>query len=98
MKKFILIVFTVCMSVLQLYSQSSFSQKTLLEDLDQFFYIVENSHPDPYSGFGGKMQFNKEVQRIRKAIPKEGLSKTGFQNILQLFLQRYTMGIHILMK
>ena len=43
-------------------------QDSLLQDYDYFFSQLEQIHPDPYSAFGGKDEFDKAVKHLRDEL------------------------------
>ena len=43
-------------------------QDSLLQDYDYFFSQLEQIHPDPYSAFGGKDEFDKAVKQLRNEL------------------------------
>ena len=43
-------------------------QDSLLQDYDYFFSQLEQIHPDPYSAFGGKDEFDKSVKQLRNEL------------------------------
>ena len=43
-------------------------QDSLLQDYDYFFSQLEQIHPDPYSAFGGKDEFDKVVKQLRNEL------------------------------
>ena len=44
----------------------------LLEDFDYFFRAFEQTHPDPYSAFGGERKFHKKVKMLRRTLSCDG--------------------------
>lgn len=55
----------------------------LQEDLDQLRGLLEDSHPDPYTGGGGRVSFHRRVRAIHASIPKEGLSPPTFLRLVR---------------
>ena len=43
-------------------------QDSLLQDYDYFFSQLEQIHPDPYSAFGGKDEFDTAVKHLRDEL------------------------------
>ncbi|MBR3026866.1 MAG: hypothetical protein IKH58_01905, partial [Bacteroidales bacterium] len=43
-------------------------QDSLLQDYDYFFCQLEQIHPDPYSAFGGKDEFDTAVKQLRDEL------------------------------
>lgn len=59
----------------------------LLEDFDYFFEAFEQTHPDPYSAFGGERRFHREVKRLRRSLSRaEGLDADRLQAEIGRFL------------
>lgn len=52
----------------------------ILEDFDYFFRTFEQTHPEPYSAFGGERSFHKKVKSLRRALSRtEGLDADRLQ-------------------
>ena len=49
-----------------------FSKEQLLQDYDYYFSQMEQIHPDPYSAFGGKEAFAKDVKQLRNELGDRG--------------------------
>ena len=59
----------------------------LLEDFDYFFRAFEQTHPDPYSAFGGERKFHKKVKALRHVLSRdEGLNADRLQAEIARFL------------
>lgn len=59
----------------------------ILEDFDYFFQTFEQTHPDPYSAFGGERGFHKEVKKLRRTLSRsEGLDANRLQSEIGRFL------------
>ncbi|MCQ2183041.1 MAG: S41 family peptidase [Bacteroidales bacterium] len=59
----------------------------VLEDFDYFFRAFEQTHPDPYSAFGGKRKFHKKVKTLRRTLShEEGLDAERLQTEIGRFL------------
>ena len=59
----------------------------LLEDFDYFFRAFEQTHPDPYSTFGGERKFHKKVKALRHVLSRdEGLNADRLQAEIARFL------------
>lgn len=68
-----------------LSAQHNYSKESLIEDFREYINFMEEVHCDPYSPFGGKIQFHREVQDIIDSIPENGLDKSGFKGIISKF-------------
>lgn len=64
----------------------------LVEDSKQLVSIIESCHPDPYSNFGGKIDFHLAFNQLLKSIPDDGLSTEDFWWLLSGFLSRIEDG------
>ena len=59
----------------------------ILEDFDYFFQAFEQTHPDPYSAFGGERKFHKKVKALRRTLRRaEGLDADRLQTEIGRFL------------
>ena len=47
------------------------NKRLLTEDFDTFIRYVEETHPDPYSAYGGRMEFKRRAQNLRGGISAE---------------------------
>lgn len=58
---------------------------SLVSDFTQFVHLLEETHPDPYTGFGGRYFFHNEVRKVKKQL---GISHTAkeFVEICSAFL------------
>mgnify|MGYP003311423592 FL=1 len=67
------------------------STDAVLEDFDFFFRSFEQTHPDPYSAFGGERCFHRDVKRLRRTLRHaEGLDADR----LQLEIGRFLVPLH----
>ena len=57
----------------------------LVEDFNTFIKTLEDTHPDPYSAFGNRIEFNREAQHARGLITDD-TSISEFRNIISSFL------------
>ena len=64
------------------------SKSLIIEDTRQLVRYAEESHPNPYQNFGGKIAFHREFQKILSLIPKEGMTQTEFYNLLMPFIAK----------
>ena len=62
-----------------------FSKKEIYQDIRHLMNLIQDVHPDPYSGFGGRVPFLLEAQRIMNSIPDEGLTSQDLYNLLRPF-------------
>ncbi len=69
-----------------------FSKKEIYQDIRYLLNLIQDVHPDPYSGFGGRVPFQLEAQRIMSSIPDEGLSSQDLYNLLRPFFGKIEDG------
>jgi hypothetical protein len=69
MKKMILSMF-VLMTVTG-YTQERISREQLIDDCNAYLQYLEGTHPDPYTGFGGLVEFKRAAQDMRNSITEE---------------------------
>ncbi len=71
----------------QFWAAPGRSADFLLEDYDYFFEAFEQTHPDPYSAFGGEKEFHKKVKILRHTLShEEGLDADRLQAEIYRFL------------
>ena len=66
--------------------QDQLDRQSIRSDLNQLKNILEDSHPDPYSGGGGKIAFYRRFQDLWAAVAEEGWSRSTFHSRLQPLL------------
>ena len=49
-------------------AQIKINQGALREDYKTFIQYLEETHPDPYTAFGGKLEFNRQAQNLSTQI------------------------------
>ncbi|HWL88684.1 MAG TPA: hypothetical protein VNO21_22935, partial [Polyangiaceae bacterium] len=62
---------------------SRLSQADLREDVRQLVRLLEESHPDPYVGGGGRVAFHRRFHELLDEIPAEGLTVREFLHALR---------------
>ena len=71
----------------QFWAAPGRSADLLLEDFDYFFQAFEQTHPDPYTAFGGDRCFHKEVKKLRRSLSRvDGLDADRLQTEIGRFL------------
>jgi len=91
MKKLILILLLLCFSEKLIKAQESnnlVSQSKLVEDTRYLAKILEESHPEPYQNFGGRIAFNRGLQEILLSIPAAGMVKSEYYNKIMPFVAK----------
>jgi len=83
-----LLLFSIC-SLLN--AQAADSSKIFISDFDTFIRLLEETHPDPYSVLGGRMEFNRKVQNYREEIAK-AKNNEQFYFLLNRFLSSLKDG------
>jgi len=64
----------------------AFPREQLIEDTRELAGIIEATHPDPYSGGGGRIAFHRRLHQALNAIPDEGMTKDEFYRLLRPFV------------
>jgi len=64
----------------------AFSRQQLIEDTRELARIIEDTHPDPYGGGGGRIAFHRRLHTVLNAIPDEGMRKDEFYRLLRPFV------------
>jgi hypothetical protein len=64
----------------------AFSRQQLIEDTRELARIIEDTHPDPYTGGGGRIAFHRRLHQALNAIPDEGMTKDEFYRLLRPFV------------
>ena len=86
------LTFLLCFTVL---TDSAYCQwisgDTLTADFKYFKKILEETHPDPYSGFGGKVFFHKEAFNMEQKL-KNGASLDEFTSLVLSFISNMEDG------
>ncbi|HSG80634.1 MAG TPA: S41 family peptidase [Gemmatimonadota bacterium] len=67
----------------QLAAQDRLSRAEALEDLRYAIHLLEETHPDPYTGFGGVVEFKRSAQTLLEAVPEEGLTRGELYRLLR---------------
>lgn len=65
-----------------------FKREDLIKDTRHLGRLIEQAHPDPYSAFGGRIAFHREIQSVMRALPTEGMTARAFQGHLAPFISR----------
>ncbi|PWB69109.1 MAG: hypothetical protein C3F15_15630 [Holophagae bacterium] len=64
----------------------AFPREQLIEDTRELAAIIEDTHPDPYSGGGGRIGFHRRLHQALNAIPDDGMTKDEFYRLLRPFV------------
>lgn len=82
------IIFSSNSAVKAQSDQNLISKALLVEDTRQLIKILEESHPDPYINFGGKIAFHRNFQNILELIPDSGMTRKEYYNLLVPFIAK----------
>jgi hypothetical protein len=63
-----------------------FTQQELVHDARQLALNLEQAHPDPYIGGGGKVAFRRRFQDLLEGIPAAGMTAEQFYRLLLPFV------------
>ena len=62
------------------------SRDKLVQDIRELSNLLEDAHPDPYVNGGGKIGYNRRLQKLIRDVPFDGMTKQEFFFYLQPFL------------
>jgi hypothetical protein len=62
------------------------SRDALIQDIRELSTVLENAHPDPYINGGGKLRYNRRLQKLIRDVPSSGMTEQEFFFYLQPFL------------
>jgi hypothetical protein len=76
------LVFLTCSASL-LAAQDRLSRDEALEDLRYLITALEETHPDPYSAFGGRVGFKVRAQELLESVPEGGMTPVELYDVLR---------------
>lgn len=82
----------IFLSALSSNAQTTLNKDSLASDFSYLVKLLESSHPDPYSGFGGKVFFHKAVNDALQDLQKNACTETTFVNKVNAFLSNIHDG------
>lgn len=86
MKHFISsILLFVCLNH-NVFAQDILCKDSLIADFARLTRFLEETHPDPYTGFGGRYFFRKEALRIENILRNQDTDLSGFSTLITSFL------------
>ena len=88
MKRLIILLALIIM-VIPAAAQEKVSNDDFINDFDYLVKILEETHPDPYSGFGGKVEFKRTTRQSRQEI-----NKINSHDEFIVFLNNYLSHLH----
>jgi hypothetical protein len=59
------------------------SYEQAVRDTRTFIDLLEDTHPDPYTAFEGRIEFRRQAQAILTGLPKDGISVADLANRLR---------------
>lgn len=68
------------------------SQIQAQKDTRQLIRLLDESHPDPYSAFGGRVAFKLAADELMSGLPPEGIGHSALAERLAEFLARIKDG------
>ncbi len=87
MKQFVIsaVLLFICLSH-NLLAQNILQKDSLIADFSRLTRFLEETHPDPYTGFGGRYFFHKEASRIENILRNQDTDLSGFSTLITSFL------------
>lgn len=73
------------------YTQGKSNKQLLVEDFNTYITYIEQTHPDPYSAYSGRIEFKRTAQNIRNKIT-ETTTKEQFAEMLSGFISQLGDG------
>ncbi len=59
------------------------SRLSCLKDARELVRLLEASHPDPFSPFGGKVSFKRRAKALFGSLPARGMTVAALGEVLQ---------------
>ncbi len=72
-------------------AQNDTTKNIYEEDFNTFIQLLEETHPDPYTAFGGRIEFGRNVQDTRAKV-QTSANDNEFRNYLSRFISRLEDG------
>jgi hypothetical protein len=67
-------------------AQERLTPQQVEQDVRYFIRTLEETHPDPYTAFGGKVEFKRRVGEMLRSVPADGLEAAGVYELMAPFL------------
>jgi len=75
-----------------LLSQEKIDKDKLIEDFDYLVQTIEKTHPDPYTSFGGKIEYHREAYKIKKSLKLNDINMLDYYFLLTSFVSNIHDG------
>ncbi len=75
-----------------LEAQERMSRAQALEDIRYVINSLEEIHPDPYSAFGGMLEFKRRFQELLDLVPEDGLAAAEIYELLRPLFGKLSDG------
>ena len=69
-----------------------YEKTALVADARELAATLEDAHPDPYAGHGGRVDFHRRLEELVRDIPEDGEREGAFARRLQRFVARVRDG------
>lgn len=73
-------------------AQTILNKDSLVSDFSYLIQLIESSHPDPYSGFGGKVFFHEAANSVIKDLYNTSCTQAMFIDKINVFLSNIHDG------
>lgn len=73
-------------------AQEALIPDSLVQDFSTLVNHVKQTHPDPYTSFGGKLSFHLKADQIKNALAQSGATKTDLIMLANGFLAQIQDG------
>lgn len=83
--KKVLATTAIILASIAVSAQTTISRDTLTKDFLTYVRYLEETHPDPYTAFGGRLGFYQSLEKVKASIPSQGCSTEKFTQMLQSF-------------
>jgi len=87
-KLFAFVVLLTITSVVK--SQQTINRDTLVSDFKYFISVIEETHPDPYSAYGGRVYFKKGAFDVETKLKNNDYTQDEFVSMISEFIS--TLG------
>lgn len=74
------------------FGQSQPIPDSLAADFSRLVHLLETTHPDPYSGFGGRVMFLREARKVEDQLKKQASTTEDFRKAATKFMANIQDG------